>query len=276
MKDTYKNKVARTIVLLIISIVLSVFALVNVDGFILPAFMYIVMSSISIFLILIWNKFGKKDDFIGIGNRYFFDIAIGTVLAIGIILLQSLNIIGSLLTPYIPSSISISDVGRIILQIFDAGVIEGILFTGIISVFFDDKLKSFGIDPPLWLAIIFGGLVAGVFHWTAYDLSSGLSFGAFISAVIIFTVWGFVTFYWARSLTPMIICHMILNGYILNKQFNWINLGITPGINSLILPIATFISVSMLSILWIPQLNSIKNLKNGLERKEKKEKLIRI
>jgi len=231
MKYYNKKDINKIIVLIVITIVLLSWALVNADGFILPAFMYIVLGGLSIAGYLLFNKIGTKSYIFGVDRNMGTDFLIGLGFGLGFILLQTFNIIGSILVPYIPASL-VQESGRIIIIVIGAMVIETTFFLGLGVPFVDEKLKDFGIDPPFLVALfIVSFFVATVFHATSYG-QVGATAGSYISAGIFFFFSGLVM-YKTKSLLPLIISHGMINFYILNQTYHYINFGI----NQVILPL---------------------------------------
>ncbi len=221
LKEYIQSK-NRMIILIIITLVILSWTLINANGFILPAIIYMVLGAVSIFLILIFDKFGNKSNIYGISKNFGKDLLIGCLFGGGFILIQSFNIIGSVLIPYIPASL-VQDFGRISIIVLGAGVIESIFFLSLLTPFLDEKLKDFGIDLPFIIALLLVCILFPIFHATAYGQVSA-TIGSYISAGVFLFASGLIMRY-SKSITPLVISHMLINFWILNQQFHYINFG---------------------------------------------------
>lgn len=224
-KMRYYNKkdINKIVIIIIVTILLLSWTLVNADGFILPAFMYIVLGILSIIGYLNWDKIGEKSYIYGIDKNVFTDILIGIIFGAVFIVIQTFNIIGSVLIPYIPASL-VQESGRIIIIVFGAMVIESAFFLGLMLPFIDEKIKVLGINPNFFIALIIVSFLFPLFHASAYG-QAGATMGSYISAGIFLFISG-VIMKQTKSLLPLIISHGIINFYILNQQFHYITFGI--------------------------------------------------
>lgn len=223
MRYYNKKDINKIIVLIIVTMLFLGWALVNADGFILPAFMYLVLGGLSIGGYLVFNKVGAKSYIFGIDRNMGMDFLIGIAFGVGFILLKQFNVIGSILVPYVPASL-VQESGRIIIVVLGAMVIETAFFLGLLVPFIDEKLKDFGIDPPFILALILVCLIFPIYHATAYG-QVGASMGSYISAGVFLFLSGLIMWK-TKSLLPLIVSHGIINFYILNQDFHYITFGV--------------------------------------------------
>jgi membrane protease YdiL (CAAX protease family) len=223
MKYYNKSDVNRIIILILITIVALGWTIANADGFILPAVIYIILGAIAIFGYLVYNKIGKKSYIFGISNNYGRDIIFGVCFGVGFILLRQFNIIGSILIPYVPASIT-QESGRIIIIVLGAMVIESAIFLGFLVPFFDEKLKEFGINIPFLVALTLACLISVIFHATSYG-QVGATMGSYVSAFIFFFISGLIM-YKTKSLLPLVISHGIINFSALNDQYGYFKIAL--------------------------------------------------
>ncbi|MFA5764446.1 MAG: CPBP family glutamic-type intramembrane protease [archaeon] len=205
----------------------------------LGAVQYGVLGIVSIIAIYSLPKVGINVK--GIDDNWKSDILIGIGLGFLLIFLKILNLVGSF--EY--------GAGLFSIRIFGAGLIEtSIFFIVMIAVVFKIGFKEKDNGWAYFFTCLIVGFIFAFFHYAFITQATtgipdesvkiSLVSGFFISATIIAMIWGYVL-KWTKSALPLIISHMMLNFYMLNKTLHWINLGINsmiiPWIHNLILPI---------------------------------------
>lgn len=221
-----KNEIARVIVLIILTMVVLAWTMINADGFVLPALMYIALGFVSIGWILVFNKFGKKIHLWAIDRNIGTDFLIGVGIGVAMIVLSLFNVIGSILLPYVPASFT-TDAGHVGVRVIGAMVIESVFFFMLMIQFLDNKLDSWGIDLPFSIAVLITAGAFSFFHYTVYTLSGGTIssvLGSFLSVAFVTFIWGY-TMKFTKSILPLVISHGIINFYLLNQIFRWISFG---------------------------------------------------
>lgn len=208
----------RASILAVLVIFTTLFVLINAQMFILAAFIYIVMGVVGVFFYRAWDGFGRKGKIAGIGDRFFTDIIIGIGLTVLTFVLSNISpIIGTI---GIPNVQSITEtVGRFLIIVIAAPVMEELIFRDFILDFIDEKF----VDIPFFIAALITSVIFSLFHLTAYGPSLSAASGSFFSAALMG-----MGFAYARKIrksnTPNIVWHMGMNFMI-----GFINLGVIIG-----------------------------------------------
>lgn len=158
----------------------------------------------------------KNLGIVGISDKIGKDLMIGIGSALAFIFLNSFNFIGAIGIPIIAQSIA-GELGRAGIVIICASVFESVFFFEFILSFFDEKIADF----PFIVASILTAIAFASFHFLAYSGNLQAMGGSFFSAGIVGFGWCYLKKY-TKSLTPLIISHMIINAWILNNMYHYI------------------------------------------------------
>jgi len=148
---------------------------------------------------------------VGIDKNWKTDLLYGVLFAVGIIVISSLGIIGTIGIPSVSASVA-GDIGRALIVIVCAAIFESFIFQEFLLDFLDEKI----INLPFILAALLASIAFSLFHFIAYSGSLSAMGGSFFSAGLISFSWCYLR-KWTKSILPVIICHAILNAWILHS-----------------------------------------------------------
>lgn len=197
----------RILTVLIGLLFVLTFFLVNAQQYAFGFLIYIVLGVLSVVFYIYWGKIFTNSDLEGISDKWFKHAALGLLAGIVVALAgQIIPGVGVIGTPTLSQSIVdlIGIVGKFFIIVICASIFEGVFLVN----FLIDFLER--IKVPKFLAI---GLMAGIssaFHFYAYGLGSS---GAFLSAFIMFTLFGAMNEK-QNDVIGMIFFHAFINWWL--------------------------------------------------------------
>jgi len=208
---TKKRNTQRILKLLIGALFVLTFFLINVRENSFGFLIYIVMGSLSVLYYLIWGRVAKVTDLEGLSENWIRNSFIGLVLVVGTVILggiiPGLGVIG---TPTISQSIaqSLGVAGTFMIVVVGASLFESVFIIDAGT----DLLNSL-LGFPKWLSVIVMAGAGSLFHLFAYGLSLGTAIGSFVSAFVMFALFGLWAEY-TNDLAGIITWHGGLNWWI--------------------------------------------------------------
>ena len=159
----------------------------------------------------------STEKILGIDSNYLKDFFIGILIGILIIMLGNVfKFVGVIGIP-LNLTITLDDLGKFLIIVGVAPIVEEIFFRQFVLSFFDDKIeKNFKIKTPFFVASILTAIVFSLFHLSAYGGSLQGAGGSFFSAFLMGLVFAYEV-KWFKSVLPSIMTHMVLNLWILSK-----------------------------------------------------------
>ena len=156
----------------------------------------------------------KTSDILGIDKNFGKDFLWGLGIGVLILLLGKIfGVVGAIGIP-LNLTITLDAVGRWLIIVIVASIVESLFFFQFILSFFDDKLENFGVKVPFFVAALGTAILFSLFHISAYSGSLSAASGSFISAAIMGMVFAYQVKIF-KSVLPAIITHMVLNASIL-------------------------------------------------------------
>ncbi len=155
-----------------------------------------------------------KVNYLGIDNNWKGDSIRGFL--VGLVLIVIFKVFGVAGAIGIPLNLAVSldDVGKFIIIVLVAPIVEEGFFRQSVLSFFDEKLENFGLKVPFIVATILTAGVFSLFHLYAYGSSLSSAGGSFFSAFLIGIIFAYevkVT----KSVITSTVTHAILNFSVL-------------------------------------------------------------
>lgn len=153
-------------------------------------------------------KENGENHLVGIGKHYSRDFLWGIIIAAGIITLT--KIFPSFGTIGLPPTQAVADnIGRFLIIVIVAPILEEAFFREFLLDFFDEKL----VDSPFFIAALISSILFALFHLTTYGGNLSSASGDFLTAGVCGFGFAYMRKYF-NSLTPSIVAHAGLNLFI--------------------------------------------------------------
>lgn len=205
---TTENSIKKIRLLLVGLSIILMFFLVNAGQYAFAFFIYLALGGFCVFYYGFWGKISKNNDLEGLGEHWIRNAFIGAVLGVVTIIAgQLFSFIGAIGIPSLPASI-VSSVARFIIICPSAAIFESTFFLDFVVDFFNSKL---GLNKHL--SIFLMAISASLFHLTAYSGSLAANSGSFLSALLMFFLFGELAEY-QNDLSGAIAWHFVLNMWI--------------------------------------------------------------
>lgn len=198
----------RAALLVVGAIFTSIWVMINAGQFVTAALIYIVVGLVSVFFYRQWDSFGKKGGLVGIDKNWVVDGIIGIGAALGLIFLSTLSpFIGTIGIPNVQSLSG--TIGRFLIIVIAAPIMEELLFRDFILDYFDNKL----VNAPFFIAAVISSVLFALFHLVAYGDSLSAAQGSFITAGLAGLGFAYLRKF-TNSNMANITAHMALNIWI--------------------------------------------------------------
>ena len=178
----------RVLKLLVGLLFILTFYFVNVRQYAFGFLIYIIMGGLSIIFYLFWGRISKITDLEGIGKNWIRNSFIGLGLAFTTIFLGFIVPgIGAIGTPLLSQSIGqiLGVTGIFMVVVVSASVFESVYIVDALTDFFNNFL---GLNKII--SVILMALIGSAFHFFAYQQNLQSAGGSFLSAFVMFALFG--------------------------------------------------------------------------------------
>lgn len=224
-----ENKFKRVGILLALLLTVFAYFLVNAGQYAFAFLIYVVLGGIGIFGYVFLNKLSLSGDLEGLGDHWVRNSLIGIGLGILTIILGSLvSFVGAIGIPSVPASV-VTSLARFIIIVPGAMIFESVFFLDYVMGLLMILLTSLGVKekPARIISLIIMSLLASLFHFVAYGGSLSATGGSFLSAFVMFLLFGILAEK-QNDLAGAMTWHGVINAWIGFVKLNVIVVNFLP------------------------------------------------